>query len=164
MAYVESGVYVEGLNAMVAGLTAMSSEATQEIQALNRKVGIMVRDEAKTNLAQTLIPGTKSQGDLEGTIRYSKGLYGAFIYAGDSSVPYANVQNWGWFYDRKNFYNKNIKPKQFINKAAAKVRKEVQKFYIEELIQIYEKYSGKTGNVKVNDFSVKSPTVGRRYE
>jgi hypothetical protein len=163
MAYVESGVYVEGLNAMVAGLTAMSSEATSEVQALNRKVGIMVRDEARSNLAQTLIPESKSIGALAETIRYSKGLYGAFIFAGNNLVPYANVQNWGWFYDRKNFYNKNIKPKQFINKAAAKVRKEVQTFYIEELIKIYEKYSGKTGNVKVNDFTTKAPTVGRRY-
>jgi HK97 gp10 family phage protein len=163
MAYVESGVYVEGLNAMVAGLTAMSSEATSEVQALNRKVGIMVRDEAKSNLAQTLIPGSKSTGDLAGSIRYSKGLYGAFIFAGNNSVPYANVQNWGWFYDKKNFFNKNIKPKQFVNKAAASVRKEVQKFYVDELIKIYEKYSGKTGNVKVNDFTTKAPTVGRRY-
>ena len=157
MAYVESGVYVEGLNAMVAGLTAMSSEATKEVQALNLKVGTMVKKEA-----QQLVP-VKS-GALQGSIRTSKGLYGAFVFAGrDPLIPYANVQNWGWFYDKKNFIYKNIMPKQFMNKAAAQVRGELKDFYIQELIKIYEKYSGKTGNVKVNDFASKSPTVGRRY-
>ncbi len=154
MAYVESGVYVEGLNAMVAGLTAMSSEATQEVQALNRKVGIMVRDEARQ-----LLPS----GPLQESIRYSKGLYGAFVYAGNSQVPYANVQNWGWFYDKKNFIYKNIKPKQFVNKAAAKVRGELGTFYVQELVRIYEKYSGKSGNLNGSNYNVKKSTVGRRY-
>lgn len=157
MAYVESGIYVEGLNKMVAGLTAMSSEATAEVQALNRKVGIMVRDEARQ-----LVPiGTT--GNLRESIRYSKGLYGAFVFAGNSKVPYANVQNWGWFYDKKNFITKNIKPQQFVNKAAAKVRQEVTTFYVQELVNIYEKYSGKSGNVSKDGYNVKSPTVGRRY-
>lgn len=163
MAYIESGIYVQGLNEMVAGLKAMSNEATSEVLALNRKVGLMVRDEAKVVLAQSLIPGTKSTGDLAGSIKYSKGLYGAFVYAGDSSVPYANVQNWGWFYDKNNFYNKNIKPKQFVNKAAAKVREELSTFYVQELVKIYEKYSGKSGTVSSDGYNVKKSTVGRRY-
>jgi hypothetical protein len=164
MAYVESGVYVEGLNAMVAGLKAMSSEATREVQALNLKVGKMVKEEAVNTFDSYLIPGSKSNGDLKGSIKYSRGLYGAFVYAGrDPLIPYANVQNWGWFYDKNNFVTKNIKPKQFLNKAAGKVRKEVSKFYVDELIKIYEKYSGKSGSVNGGDYETKQSTVGRRY-
>jgi HK97 gp10 family phage protein len=157
MAYVESGIYVEGLNAMLAGLAAISSEATKEVQALNRKVGVMVRDEARQ-----LVPVGET-GNLKGSIRYTRGLYGAFIEAGNAKVPYAAVQNWGWFYDKNNFITKNIKPTQFLNKAAAKVRKEVSTFYIDELVKIYEKYSGKSGTVSSDGYNVKSPTVGRRY-
>ena len=103
MAYVESGVYVEGLNAMVAGLKAISEESTKEVVALNLKVGSMVRDEARQ-----LVP--VRTGALKASIRYSKGLYGAFVFAGNANVPYANVQNWGWFYDKRNFITKNILP------------------------------------------------------
>jgi HK97 gp10 family phage protein len=156
MAYIESGIYVEGLNQMVAGLTAMSSEATAEVQALNRKVGIMVRDEARQ-----LVP-VGTSGNLKESIRYSKGLYGAFVLAGNNKVPYANVQNWGWFYDKRNFIYKNIKPQQFVNKAAAKVREELSSFYVQELVKIYEKYSGKSGSVSDIGYNVKKSTVGRR--
>jgi hypothetical protein len=164
MAYVESGVYVEGLNAMVAGLKAMSSDATKEVKALNLKVGKMVKEEAQSQFDNTLVPNSKSTGDLKGSIKYSQGLYGAFVIAGNSTnIPYANVQNWGWFYDKNNFYAKNIKPKQFLNKAAAKVRKEISTFYVDELIKIYKKYSGKSGNLTGTDYNVRNSTVGRRY-
>jgi HK97 gp10 family phage protein len=159
MAYIESGVYVTGLNEMVAGLKAISSEATKEVQALNLKVGNMVKVEAKS-----LAP-VKS-GALAGSIRTSRSLGGAFVYAGrDPYIPYANVQNWGWFYDKKNFITKNIMPKQFMNKAANNVRGKLKDFYIQELITIYNKYAKKPSNIKVNDYidSPNQSTVGRRY-
>jgi hypothetical protein len=147
MAYVKSGIYVEGLNNMVAGLKAMSSDATKEVQALNLKVGTMVVKEAKTILPTTLVPNSKSQGRLEGSIKASRSLKGVIVTAGTGNsggIPYANAQNWGWFEDKKNMQKKNIKPKQFMNKAARDVRKDLPDFYMAELIKIYKKYSGKT--------------------
>lgn len=162
MPYVESGVYIEGLNEMVAGLKAISTDATKEISALNLKVAKMVKEEARI-----LAPvAEKNGGQLRDSIRTSKSLYGAFVYAGrDPFIPYANVQNWGWFYDKRNFIYKNIKPQQFMNKAAAKVRAQLKDFYIQELIAIYNKYSKKPSNIKVNDYisAPKQSTVGRRY-
>jgi HK97 gp10 family phage protein len=162
MPYVESGVYIDGLNEMVAGLKAISSEATKEVSALNLKVAKMVKEESKI-----LAPvGKVNGGALRDSIRTSKSLYGAFVYAGRTpNIPYANVQNWGWFYDKKNFIYKNIKPQQFMNKAAAKVRGQLKDFYIQELIQIYNKYSKKPSNIKVNDYinQTGQSTVGRRY-
>jgi len=149
MAYVQSGVYITGVNEIVAGLKAISSEATKEVQALNLKVGNMVVKEAKPILRSSLVPNSKSRGDLQGSIKASRGLkYGVQVLAGNAQgIPYANAQNWGWFEDKENMQKKNIKPKQFMNKAANKVRKEVPDFYMAELIKIYEKYAGKTATI-----------------
>jgi hypothetical protein len=65
MAYVQSGVYITGVNEIVAGLKAISSEATKEVQALNLKVGNMVVKEAKPLLRQSLVPNSKSVGTLD---------------------------------------------------------------------------------------------------
>jgi hypothetical protein len=146
MAYVESGIFVVGLNEMVAGLKAMGSEATKEVQDLNFKVGNLVVREAKQ-----LVP--VKTGALQQSIRASKALKGVVVYAGrDPLIPYANPQNWGWFYDRDYFIQKNIKPTQFMNKGAAKVRKMVADFYIQDLIKIYEKYSKSGGNLDPKDY------------
>jgi hypothetical protein len=144
MAYVESGIYVEGLNNMISGLKAMSSEATKEVQALNLKVGNMVVKEAKAILPTTLVPNSKSKGDLLGSIKASKSLKGVVVLAGTGNsgdIPYANAQNWGWFYDNKTPQEKNILPKQFMNKGAAKVRAWAGQYYVEDLIAIYNKYA-----------------------
>jgi hypothetical protein len=158
MAYVESGIYVLGLNEMVAGIKAMGDEGTAELQALNLKVGNLVVREAKQ-----LVP--VMSGALQSSIRASKSLRGVVVYAGrDPNIPYANAQNWGWFYDRKNFIYKNIKPTQFMNKGAFKVRKMVADFYIEDLIKIYEKYSKTTGTLSPSDYRNSSinQTLNRR--
>ena len=158
MAYVESGIYVEGLNNMIAGLKAISSEATQEVQALNFKVGGMVVKEAKAFLPTTLVPNTKSRGDLEGSIKASRSLKGVIVTAGTGStgdIPYANAQNWGWFYDNKTPQEKNIPPKQFMNKAAAKVRERVGQIYIEDLIAIYNRYAKQGDTISANSYKNK---------
>ena len=158
MAYVESGIYVEGLNNMIAGLKAISSEATREVQALNFRVGEMVVKEAKIFLPQTLVPNSKSKGRLEGSIKASRELKGVVVKAGTGSsgdIPYANAQNWGWFYDGENFIQKNILPKQFMNKAAAKVRGRVGQFYIEDLIAIYNKYAKQGDRISPDSYKNK---------
>ena len=155
MAYVESGIYVEGLNNMIAGLKAVSSEATAEVRALNLKVGNMVVREAKAGFDATLIPNSKSHGDLKGSIKASSSLKGVVVLAGkDPLIPYANAQNWGWFYDKKEFIYKNIKPKQFMNKAAARVRSIVGDLYIQDLVAIYNKYS-KGSSITSNSYKNK---------
>lgn len=155
MAYVESGIYVEGLNNMIAGLKAMGSEATREVQALNLKVGKLVVKEAKAILPTTLVPNSKSTGDLLGSIKPSKSLKGVIVTAGTGNsgdIPYANAQNWGWFYDSKTPQTKNILPKQFMNKAAAKVRGMVGQFYIEDLIAIYNKYAATGDKISATSY------------
>jgi hypothetical protein len=158
VAYVESGIYVEGLNNMIAGLKAISSEATREVQALNFRVGEMVVREAKAILPTTLVPLTKSKGDLQGSIKASRSLRGVIVTAGTGNsgdIPYANAQNWGWFYDNKTPQEKNILPKQFMNKGAAKVRARIGQFYIEDLIAIYNKYAKAGDKISADSYKNK---------
>jgi HK97 gp10 family phage protein len=144
MGYTESGIYVTGLNEMVAGLKAMGAE--KELLALNLKVGNIVADEARR-----LVPTRTTQ--LQGSIKSTKTLKGVVVVAGkDPYIPYANAINWGWFYDRKNFVYKNIKPVQFMNKAARRKREQIVQFYIEDLLAIYNKYSKTASNMSTRDY------------
>jgi hypothetical protein len=155
MAYVESGIYVEGLNNMIAGLKAISTDATKEVQALNLKVGNMVVREAKAILPTTLVPKSKSTGALLGSIKASRSLKGVIVTAGTGNsgdIPYANAQNWGWFYDNATPQEKNIMPKQFMNKGAAKVRAWAGQHYIEDLIAIYNKYAKEGDKISANSY------------
>jgi hypothetical protein len=140
MAYVQYGLWVRGLNDSIAGLKAMGAE--KEIIALNLKVGNEVVKEARD-----LVP--VRNGDLQGSIKVVKSSFGLVVRAGqDPFIPYANPINWGWFYDKENFIMKNIKPTQFMNKGAAKVRPWIREHYIQELTKIYEKYAGKESSSK----------------
>ena len=131
MGYVQADVKITGLNEAIAGFKAMGAE--KEIQALNFEVGKLVTTEAK-KLAPVLT------GRLRDSIRPSKTIKSVVVYAGrGNSIPYGNPQNWGWFYDRKNMQPKNILPKQFMNKGAAKVRPWIAQHYMQKLIAIFEK-------------------------
>lgn len=143
MAYVQSEIKISGLNEVVAGLKAMGAQ--KELLALNLKVGKFV-----VNEAVQLVPIGKT-GHLQASIKTVRSLNGVVVRAGqDPDIPYANPQNWGWFYDRKNFVQKNIMPTQFMNKAAAKVRSRIGEFYMKDLLAIYDKYSKQTFTGKVN--------------
>jgi hypothetical protein len=144
MPYVESRIQILGLNEAVAGLKAMGAE--KELKELNFRVGKLVVKEARE-----LVPVRK--GRLQESIRASKTAKTVVVYAGrDPLVPYANPINWGWFYDREYFIQKNIMPTQYMNKAAAKVRGLIGTFYMQDLIAIYEKYAKEqySGNVVLN--------------
>jgi hypothetical protein len=135
MGYAQSGISISGLNETVAGLKAMGAES--ELQKLNFQVGTRVGNEARS-----LVP--VRSGALQGSIRASKSLKGVVVTAGrDPAIAYANPINWGWFYDRKNFQAKNIKPTQFMNKGASKVLPWIKENYINELVKIYEKFAGR---------------------
>ena len=120
MPYVESRIGILGLNEAVAGLKAMGAE--KELQALNLKVGNLVVREAK-QLAPV------RSGSLRDSIMATKSTRNVIVRAGrDPLIPYANPINWGWFFDREYFIAKNIKPTQFMNKGAAKVRARIGEF------------------------------------
>lgn len=132
MGYVQAGVQIDNLNATVAGLKAMGAD--KELQKLNLEVGNRVLEQARP-----LVP--VRSGQLLATLRVSKSTKGVTMLAGRGElVPYANAQNWGWFYDRKHMQAKNIKPTQFMNKGAAKVKPWIQTNYIQRLVSLYEKY------------------------
>lgn len=134
MPYVQSRIQISGLSEAVAGLKAMGAE--KELKDLNFRVGNIVVKEAKE-----LVP--VRSGNLRDSIRASKTARQVVVIAGrDPFIPYANPINWGWFYDREYFIQKNIMPTQYMNKAAAKVRSRIGQFYMEDLIKIYEKYAG----------------------
>lgn len=135
MGYVKSDVKISGLNEAVAGLKAMGAD--KELSKLNLEIGKRIVVEAKT-----LVP--IKTGHLLGSIRSVKSVKGVTVKAGNNSnIPYANPQNWGWFYDRKNMQAKNIKPTQFMNKGAAKVIPWIKEHYIQELLKVYERFAGK---------------------
>ena len=135
MGYVQAGVKISGLNETVAGLKAMGAD--KELSKLNLEIGNRIVPEARQ-----LVP--QRTGQLSGSIRAVRSLKGVTVKAGDTSgIPYANPQNWGWFYDRKNLQAKNIKPTQFMNKGAAKVIPWIKDNYIQELIKIYNRFAKK---------------------
>jgi hypothetical protein len=135
MAYQKSGVQISGLNEAVAGLKAMGAES--ELQKLNFQIGTRIGNEARQ-----LVP--VRTGNLLGSIKASRTTKSVVVLAGrDPAIPYANPINWGWFYDKKNFVKKNIKPTQFMNKGAGKVLPWIKQNYINELIKIYERVAGK---------------------
>jgi hypothetical protein len=135
MAYVKSGVQISGLNETIAGLKAMGAD--KELSKLNLEIGNRVVVEARQ-----LVP--VKTGHLQGSIRSVRSIKGVTVKAGNTAdIPYANPQNWGWFYDRKNMQPKNIKPTQFMNKGAAKVIPWIKENYIQELVKVYERFAGK---------------------
>ena len=144
MATTESQIKIRGLNEVVAGLRAMGAD--KELRALNLRVGnIVVRE------ARELVP-TRS-GALQGSIKAINSVKGVVVRAGeDPNIPYANVQEWGWWYDRENFIYKKIAKRQYMTKAATKVRSRIGSLYMQDLIAIYNKYSKKpfAGNVNLN--------------
>jgi len=144
MATTESQIKIRGLNEVVAGLRGMGAD--KELRALNLRVGGIVVREAKE-----LVP-TRS-GALQGSMKAINSVKGVIVRAGqDPAIPYANVQEWGWWYDRKNFIYKKIAKQQYMTKAAGKVRSRIGPLYMQDLIAIYNKYSKKpfAGNVNLN--------------
>ena len=146
MADVQAGIRIQGLSEMVAGLKAMGAQ--KELLELNLKVGNLVVKEAKFFLNADIAGRERKNkyqvntGALAASIKTVKSLNGVIVRAGnEGAIPYAQVQNYGWWYDRRNFVYKNISRKGFMYKGAIKVRDRVSIFYVEDLIKIYEKYS-----------------------
>lgn len=118
-------IKVEGLRETIKNLEALGA-AKADIVALNLEAANTV-----LRAAEPMVPvynGThntktnkryfyKSGGDLERSMRASKTKGYAQIVMGNARVPYANPIHWGWFEDKNNFVEKNIKPNPFLKRA-----------------------------------------------
>jgi hypothetical protein len=124
--YSRGGITVEGLSSTIRTMKALGDDTTTIRQALKAAATTMA------NAARDTVP-TRT-GRLARTIRPASTVRGAFVYAGNAAVPYANPIHWGWFRDRKSerarkssrgYINKNIKPNPFLAKAANLNRQEI---------------------------------------
>ena len=137
MANQANGVKIQNLRQVTRALKAIGEPAA-EIRAAGKEAGQIVANEAKS-----LTP--VRTGKLRDTIRVSALGSGAVrVQAGNNSrVPYANVIHWGWFYDKRNFVRKNIKPNPFFAKAIRIKRNEVFKTYFDNMEKLISKHTTK---------------------
>lgn len=137
MANQANGVKIQNLRQVTRGLKAIGSPAA-EIRAAGKEAGFIVASEAK-GLAPV------RTGRLRDSIKVSALGSGAVrVQAGNNrTVPYANPIHWGWFYDKRNFVRKNIKPNPFFAKAIKIKRDDVFKKYFEEMEKLINKYTTK---------------------
>lgn len=139
MANQANGVKVKNLRQVTRSLKAIGSP-NAEIKAAGKEAGQIVATEAKT-----LVP--VRTGRLRDSIKVSAIASGAVrVQAGSPTrVPYANPIHWGWFYDKKNFIKKNIKPNPFFSKAIKIKRDEVFKRYFENMETLIRKWTTNQG-------------------
>lgn len=124
--YSRGGITVEGLSSTIRTMKALGDDTSTIREALKAAATTMAAAARDTVPTRT--------GRLARTIRPAATVRGAFVYAGNNSVPYANPIHWGWFRDRKSqqaknsrrgYINKNIKPNPFLAKAANLNRQEI---------------------------------------
>jgi hypothetical protein len=130
----ENGIKVEGLRDVLQALKAIGVPAA-EVSAASQEAADIVASSART-----LVP--VRSGALRGTIRSKKQARKVLVSAGNNTkVPYANAIHWGWFYDRRNFVQKNIMPNPFFSRALGITREQVYKAYFENINKLYNRYS-----------------------
>lgn len=135
MANQANGVKIQNLRQVTRALKAIGEPAA-EIRAAGKEAGQIVANEAKS-----LTP--VRTGKLRDSIRVSALGSGIVrVQAGNNkSIPYANPIHWGWFYDKKNFVRKNIKPSPFFTKAISRKRDEVLKVYFDNIENLIRKWT-----------------------
>lgn len=114
-------IAVEGLSETYKALKAIGVPA-KEIKLAAKQGADLV-----ANSARAIVP-TRS-GALLRSIKSVSTLRGAFVRAGSNTVPYSNPIHWGWFYDKNNFIQKNIKPNPFLTRAVSYKRDDVVKVF-----------------------------------
>jgi hypothetical protein len=130
----ENGIKVDGLRDVIKALQVIGVP-TAEVSAASQEAADIVASSART-----LVP--VRSGALRGTIRSKKQARKVLVSAGNNTkVPYANAIHWGWFYDRRNFVQKNIMPNPFFSRALGITREQVYKTYFENINKLYNKYS-----------------------
>ena len=134
----EEAILVEGLADLQIAFKAIGVPV-DAIKAANKESGQAVAVEARKQVPVR-------SGALRKTIRLSNATTHIKIFAGTAKrVPYANPIHWGWFYDRKNFIYKNIKPNPFMARALGYTRDEIIKTYTEQMTKLIAKYEPPKG-------------------
>lgn len=129
-----AGIKVDGLGDVLRALKAVGVP-TAEVSAASQEAAEIVAASSRT-----FVP--VRSGALRGTIRAKKQARKVLVSAGNNTkVPYANAIHWGWFYDRKNFIQKNIMPNPFFSKALGVTREQVYKTYFDNINKLYNRYS-----------------------
>lgn len=142
------GIKVEGLRETIKQLEALGASKA-EIVEINVKAAQTIANAAQPNVP--IYNGTenkktgkryyyKSGGALKASLRVSKAKGYAAVILGNSRVQYANPIHWGWFYDKKNFIDKNILPNRFLKKALDANYQSVIKEYDSRIQALLNKY------------------------
>lgn len=135
MANQANGIKVQNLRQVTRALKAIGEPAA-EIKAAGKEAGQIVATEARS-----LAP--VRTGKLRDSIKPNALASGVVrVQAGNNrSIPYANPIHWGWFYDKKNFIRKNIKPNPFMTRALKTKRDEVLQKYFDNIEQLIRKWT-----------------------
>jgi HK97 gp10 family phage protein len=132
-----NGVKVVGLNEAIRALRAIGVPSAT-IGAASQEAGEIV-----ASAARTLVP--VRTGRLRATIKAKKQARKVVVGAGNNTtVPYANPIHFGWNYDKRNFQQKNIRPRPFFTNAITRTREQVYKAFFDNMEKLFKEYSNRT--------------------
>lgn len=126
-------IKVEGLREAIKDLQALGAEKSEFVEINLEAAEILM------SAARPLIP--VRTGNLANSMRASKTANYAQIALGKAKVPYAGPVHWGWFYDRKNFIQKNIKPALFMPRALKANFERIMAHYDSAMQRLLNKYN-----------------------
>lgn len=126
-------IKVEGLREAIKDLQALGAEKSEFVEINLEAAEILML------AARPLIP--VRTGNLANSMRASKTANYAQIAIGKAKVPYAGPVHWGWFYDRKNFIEKNIKPALFMPRALKANFERIMAHYDSAMQRLLNKYN-----------------------
>lgn len=144
-----SAIRVDGLDKAIKALKSVGADK-DKIREANVQAATTL-----ANAARPLVPvysGTtnkkngktyvyKSGGALQRTLRITKAINYAQVKLGNSKVQYANPIHFGWFYDKENFIEKNIRPNLFLYRALSSKKAEIMRDYDQKLQELLTKYN-----------------------
>ena len=125
-------IRVLGLRETIKQLEALGA-SKQEIVEANVRAA-----ETLKSAALPLVP--ERTGLLKSTLRVSKAKGYAQVLMGNSRVVYANPIHWGWYYDKENFIQKNIKPNMFLYRALGSRLDTIVRDYNQDMQKLIDKY------------------------
>jgi hypothetical protein len=129
----QESIRLYGLDELVKLINAVGVP-TEAIKKANTSIGKIVIDEAKQTANFK-----KSTGRLLSTLRSANLRNRIVVRAGSAAVPYANPIHWGWFYDKRNFVKKNIKPNPFLSRALGYKREEIIETYYKNMQDLIDR-------------------------
>ena len=134
----EEAIQIEGLAQLFKALRAIGVPV-EAIKEANKASGELVARKARET-AQFTKSG-RSTGKLRNSIRVGSATTNVKVRAGGKRLPYANPIHWGWFYDRKRNFARNILPNPFMAKALGYTREEVLDNYLKSLQKLIDKHT-----------------------